>query len=915
MFGGVYIPPVDSPYFQPSCFGNLGAVMNEKSKIVVLGDFNSRVGRPVLHDENFRPFTYDNILDTNRNENGRQLLNLCRSSSMVIGNHLVYNGREFGGGLTFRRGPTWISEIDMCILKENILGLLKSVEINQNIYGSDHAPLMIQLSFPGTRESTPALLMERSASLGSSCYDVDYPQNKYITKSPSYKYLDINSFRLLMNETPPPEPQECNEEEVTIALDTCDTIINNVAKNCKLPHRVMLGQNEWDRNHPRWKRLFDKNDPKITWKAINWKGQIVDDDTQPSELNFKMHFEELFNPVSVDFNPSIDVSSSPSIPLLDDPFSIQELDMTVKSLKKDKSYVGLCPGLFAVLPLTWLIFFLSIFNFLFCNFMYPFSWCHNKFITLFKSGEKMDCSNYRGISIMNTLAKIYDTLLMNRLTLWCNIDKCQAGAQKNRGCIEQILSLRLLMDLAAYKKHKLYVLFVDFSKAYDRVPRNKLFEYLKSIGCGKVMLLALHKIYSCTKSVLKSATITSSIGIRQGAPTSCILFIIYIDKMIRMIKEKIGMDGFLGSMHTLLLMDDTVIVSTSRKKMEEKLDVLVEYCDTYGMVINEKKTKFFVVNGNSRDKEPIIVRNVKIDYCRKYLYLGAWFTDDAKMRSVLEEHEVESTRTVNKFAIFCYTNTTMPYAYKVKVFKAALSSSLLYSSESWLTNSITSVEKLYNRAIKCLLGVRNNTPVSLCLMESGLETFVHEVSVRRKNFLTKKMQEINIDEPFHYIFDICRRENTPGYRFLNSCIMNDVESTSLNEIRTFIQNKPLSATKYCTYKNILNTSLEVHKVYSDKEFIPDYLRIAFTRLRTMSHDLRIETGRWSRTPRELRVCRCSPIAVQSEVHVLIECPLSQQVRQKFDMLNFTSIESLINDEEHLIDLCKFTYEVFKLYRE
>ena len=171
-------------------------------------------------------------------------------------------------------------------------------------------------------------------------------------------------------------------------------------------------------------------------------------------------------------------------------------------------------------------------------------------------------------------------------------------------------------------------------------------------------------------------------------------------------------------------------------------------------------------------------------------------------------------------------------------------------------------------------------------MESGLETFVHEVSVRRKNFLTKKMQEINIDEPFHYIFDICRRENTPGYRFLNSCIMNDVESTSLNEIRTFIQNKPLSATKYCTYKNILNTPLEVHKVYSDKEFIPDYLRIAFTRLRTMSHDLRIETGRWSRTPRELRVCRCSPIAVQSEVHVIIECPLSQQVRQKFDMLNF-----------------------------
>ena len=102
------------------------------------------------------------------------------------------------------------------------------------------------------------------------------------------------------------------------------------------------------------------------------------------------------------------------------------------------------------------------------------------------------------------------------------------------------------------------------------------------------MLLAINKIYSCTKSILKSATITSSIGIRQGAPTSCLLFVIYIDKMVRMIKEKVGIDGFLGNMHTLLLMDDTVIVSTSRHKMVEKLKVLIEYCNSYGMVINEK---------------------------------------------------------------------------------------------------------------------------------------------------------------------------------------------------------------------------------------------------------------------------------------------------------------------------------------
>ena len=134
---------------------------------------------------------------------------------------------------------------------------------------------------------------------------------------------------------------------------------------------------------------------------------------------------------------------------------------------------------------------------------------------------------------MNTLAKIYDMLIMNRLALWRSIDKCQAGAQKGRCCTEQILALRLLIDFAKFKKETLYILFVDYSKAYDKVPRRKMLNYLKSIGCGRLMLLAIQSMYRCTKNVLKSAIINSTIGVRQGAPTSCLLFVIYIDRMVQ----------------------------------------------------------------------------------------------------------------------------------------------------------------------------------------------------------------------------------------------------------------------------------------------------------------------------------------------------------------------------------------------
>ena len=53
-------------------------------------------------------------------------------------------------------------------------------------------------------------------------------------------------------------------------------------------------------------------------------------------------------------------------------------------------------------------------------------------------------------------------------------------------------------------------------------------------------------------------------------------------------------------------------------------------------------------------------------------------------------------------------------------------------------------------------------------------------------------------------------------------------------------------------------------------YIPDYLRITFTRFRLSSHRLRVEVGRWSRTPREERVCACGT-GVQDEFH-LFQCP-------------------------------------------
>ena len=65
---------------------------------------------------------------------------------MVIANHLLHNDTQLGGNLSFRRGNTWISEIDTCLAKQGCIGQVLELETHQDIRGSDHAPLSVTVA-------------------------------------------------------------------------------------------------------------------------------------------------------------------------------------------------------------------------------------------------------------------------------------------------------------------------------------------------------------------------------------------------------------------------------------------------------------------------------------------------------------------------------------------------------------------------------------------------------------------------------------------------------------------------------------------------------------------------------------------------------------------------------------------------
>ena len=189
---------------------------------------------------------------------------------------------------------------------------------------------------------------------------------------------------------------------------------------------------------------------------------------------------------------------------------------------------------------------------------------------------------------------------------------------------------------------------------------------------------------------------------------------------------------------------------------------------------------------------------------------------------------------------------------------------------------------MYLKAIKMLLGVRQSTPNDLCLIESGYPSLEATIRQRQRKFFERMKEERceMLDDPLMFALKLTERDNKE---------LNNYISRILTEEGYIVENdlskrkeKVLSSeqTKSVTYK-LTNPSLAVHPIYTSAETVDDDFRTAFTRLRLSSHRLRIETGRWSRTPRDERLCQCGE-AVQTEQHVICDCTLVSHIRESYN---------------------------------
>ena len=166
-----------------------------------------------------------------------------------------------------------------------------------------------------------------------------------------------------------------------------------------------------------------------------------------------------------------------------------------------------------------------------------------------------------------------------------------------------------------------------------------------------------------------------------------------------------------------------------------------------------------------------------------------------------------------------------------------------------------------------------------------------------------------VDDPFMHVLRLTHAKNKKMSTYLESLQKCDdfIERDRVVRIERVRSSK---RTKSILYRSI-NPEMDVHPMYKRcGEQVDDYLRMAFTRFRTSSHRLKIETGRWSRIVREERWCQCGK-GIQTEKHVLMDCDLSQPIREKYEV-EINCFQTFMNCEKTKAQL-HMLHEMLKLF--
>ena len=427
-------------------------------------------------------------------------------------------------------------------------------------------------------------------------------------------------------------------------------------------------------------RSLQASNPKEYWQLLNNNNERKRKKIGNVSLgDFVNHFSRLGNGQDdQSTGPGDNISEfSEADGALNAPVTFQEVELMIRKLKNSKAcgkdfirneFLKNC-------PIEMLHVLVKFFNVVLDSGIVPTEWCIGIIIPIFKNkGMDTNPDNYRGITLLSCLGKLFTSILNHRISLLFEaanmLGEEQAGFRSNYSTTDNIFVLKSIIDIYLRNKKRLYCAFIDYKKAFDLIDRSSLWYKMLKMGLRGKLFTVIKNIYESAKSCVAvrgemSEFFTCNTGVRQGENLSPLLFAIYLNDFQEYISNSHGGLKYLErelsdclelefdnanvalNLSCLLYADDTIILAETPEELQKALDAVDSYCQTWHLTVNASKTKVVIFSrGKVRRIPEFVYGGDPLEVVDDFVYLGVKFNYNGSFKKAISKQVTQARKAL-----------------------------------------------------------------------------------------------------------------------------------------------------------------------------------------------------------------------------------------------------------------------------
>ena len=337
----------------------------------------------------------------------------------------------------------------------------------------------------------------------------------------------------------------------------------------------------------------------------------------------------------------------------------------------------------------------------------PDCWKSAHVVPIFKSGEHNLPCNYRPVSLTSICCKLLEHILVThiRTKLDSYLHSNQHGFRKGLSCTTQLAATVHHIGSLMNKQENIQAVVLDFAKAFDKVPHDKLVSKLLNMGLDNCSVTWIKSfLQGRSQEVMlkgeRSIRLPVTSGVPQGSVLGPVLFLIYINDIFDSVSES-----------TLrLYADDALMYLTmnplNNELFQRDLDNLYQWAIVNGMSFNIKKCRSIFFSNHPCDGVRHTLCGEQLERASSFVYLGVNLSGNFSFSEHIDNVILKANRSLG---LLRRTLFHAPRELRLTAFKSMCRSQLEYASEVWdpyKRKDIERLEMVQRRAVRFICGLK-----------------------------------------------------------------------------------------------------------------------------------------------------------------------------------------------------------------